>query len=121
MAKFAKVLIMIVRGVALVAIVLGVLLAAGKAQSATGAHIGLGFIVALVVLMLAILAMIGKKFVPGILGVIFAVQLPVTGLRQLTTMSTHGGIDAAQVAHIVVVVVTLGVAEMMHAAIKKAA
>ncbi len=118
MAKFAKILIMIVRLVAVVSIILGALLAAGKAQAVLGAHIGLGFMVALVVLMLAILAFVKKKTVLGILGVVFAILLPVTGLRQIP-LQTGGGIDIEQVAHIIVVLLTLGIAESIHAAIRK--
>ncbi len=112
----AKVLIMLVRILGLAAIVVGALLWSGR-QQLLKPHIGLGFAVATVVFVLAILAMLNKAVVPGILGVVFAFLLPVIGFMQLPiTLHTMGAIQAA---HIFVALAVIGVAERLYAAIQR--
>lgn len=113
----AKALIMIVRVLGLAAIVLGVLLWTGR-QQYLGPHIGGGFLVAMVVFVLAVLALMKKAVVPGILGVVLAVLLPVVGLKQFPL--TFHTLQAIQVVHIVLALATIGVAERLYSAIRSA-
>ena len=83
-----------------------------------GPHIGIGFCVATVVFVLAVIAMTKKVIVPGILGVVFALLLPVVGFMQLPlTFHTMGAIQAA---HIFLALAIIGVAERLYAAIQRA-
>ncbi len=113
----AKVLIMLVRILGLTAIVVGALLWSGR-QNLLGPHIGLGFVVATVVFVMAIIAMIRKAVVPGILGVVFAMLLPVVGFMQLPLIPHTMG--AIQVAHIFLALAIIGVAERLYSAIQRA-
>jgi hypothetical protein len=113
----AKALIMLIRVIGLAAIVLGVFLWTGHRQY-LGPHIGVGFFIAMVVFVLAVIGLMKKAVVPGILGVVLAVLLPVIGLKQLPlTFHTAGVI---QVAHIVLALATIGVAESLYASIRRA-
>jgi hypothetical protein len=113
----AKVLIMLTRVLGLAGIVLGALLWAGR-KGLLGPHIGIGFCVATVVFALAVIAMTKQVVVPGILGVVFALLLPVVGFMQLPlTFHTMGAIQAA---HIFVALAIIGVAERLYAAIQRA-
>jgi hypothetical protein len=118
-AKFAKILIMLVRALALVSIVLGVLIWTGKSPDLLGAHIGMGFLITLLIVLLTILALVKRAFPVGLLGVVVAVALPWIGLRQFPLAFMHLG--AIQVAHILVVVAALGISESLYAAIRKSA
>lgn len=113
----AKLFIMLVRVVGLAAIVLGVLVWAGR-ERLVAAHIGSGFAVAMVVFVLAVIAMTKKAVVPGILGVVFAVLLPLVGFMQLP-LTSHG-LRAIQVAHIFIALAIIGIAERLYAAIQRA-
>jgi hypothetical protein len=106
---------MLVRIVGLAAIVLGALLWAGGKQY-LGPHIGSGFLVAMVVFVLAVLALLKKAVVPGILGVVLAVLLPVLGFLQLPL--TFHSMRAIQIVHIFVALAIIGVAERLYAAIQ---
>lgn len=113
----AKVLIMLVRVLGLAAIVIGALLWAGG-QRYLSPHIGLGFTVAMVVFVMSIMALMKKAVLPGILGVVFAMLLPVVGFMQLPlTLHTLGAI---QVVHIFLALAIIGVAERLYAAIQRA-
>jgi hypothetical protein len=107
---------MLVRVLGLVAIVLGALLWTGR-QQYLGPHIGGGFLVSTVVFILAVLALTKKAVVPGILGVVLAVLLPVVGLKQFPL--TFHTLAAIQVVHIVLALITIGVAESLYAAVRK--
>jgi hypothetical protein len=109
----AKLFIMLVRVFGLAAIVLGALLWAGR-QHLLALHIGCGFLVAILVFVLAQIALIRKAVVPGILGVLFAVLLPVVGFMQLPL--TFHTLGAIQVAHIILALLTIGVAERLYSA-----
>jgi hypothetical protein len=113
----AKVLIVLVRVLGLVAFVLGVLLWTGH-QQYLGPHMGGGIFVAFVLFVLALVGLTMKAVVPGILGIVLAVLLPVIGLKQLPlTFHTMGAI---QVAHIVFALAAIGVAESLYGAIRRA-
>jgi hypothetical protein len=111
-----KVLIMLVRLLALAAISLGGLLWAGH-ERYLAPHLICGFLLAAVVFLLAVMALIKHATIPGILGVLFAVFLPVVGLKQLPL--TFHTLGAIQVAHVVVALATIGVAESLYAAIRR--
>jgi presenilin-like A22 family membrane protease len=112
-----KALIMLVRVLGLAAIVLGALLWTGR-QQYLGSHIGGGFLVAIVVFVLAVMALTKKAVVPGILGVVLAALLPVVGFMQLPL--TFHTLGAIQVVHIILALATIGVAERLFAAIRNA-
>jgi hypothetical protein len=111
----AKALIMLVRVLGLAAIVLGALLWSGRPQL-LGPHIGGGFLVALVVLVLAVIALTKKAFVPGILGIVLACLLPVVGFMQLPL--TFHTLGAVQVVHIFLALMAIGTAERLYSAIR---
>ncbi len=81
-------------------------------------HIGFGFIVAMVVFVLSVMALMKKAVLPGILGVVFAVLLPVVGFMQLPL--TFHTLGAIQVVHIFLALAIIGVAERLYAAIQRA-
>jgi hypothetical protein len=108
---------MLVRLIGLVSIVLGALLWSGHPQY-LGPHIGGGFFVAMVVFVLAVFALMKGAVVPGILGVVLAVLLPIVGLKQLPL--TFHTLGAIQVAHIFFALATIGVAERLYSAIRRA-
>jgi hypothetical protein len=112
----AKVLIMLVRILGLAAIVVGALVWTGS-KPYLGPHIGLGFTVATLVFVLAVIAMLKKAVVPGILGVVFAVLLPVVGFMQLPLVPHTMG--AIQAAHIFVALAIIGVAERLYSGISR--
>jgi hypothetical protein len=108
---------MLVRILGLAAIVVGALLWAGR-KPYLGPHIGLGFCVATVVFILAVVALTKKVVLPGILGVVFAVLLPVLGFLQLPL--TFHTMRAIQVVHIFIALAIIGVAERLYGAIQRA-
>ncbi len=117
MKIFAKILIMLVRLSALVSIAFGVLIWSGSIQF-VGMHIGLGFLITLLVGVLAVVGLAARVIGLGVLGLVFAFLLPYIGLKQFPlTLTPHFG--AMQVAHVIIVVTTLGVAEALHARIAK--
>jgi len=111
----AKALIMLVRILGLVAIILGALLWSGHKEY-LAPHIGGGFVVAIVVLVLAVFALTKKAVMPGILGIVLACLLPVIGFMQLPL--TFHTLGAIQVMHIIFALGTIGVAERLYSAIR---
>jgi len=109
----AKLFIMLVRVFGLAAVVLGALLWTGR-QPLLAPHIGCGFLVAILVFVLAVIALIKKAVIPGILGVVFVVLLPLVGFMQLPL--TFHTLKAIQVAHIILALLTIGVAERLYSA-----
>jgi hypothetical protein len=108
---------MLVRILGLAAIVLGALLWAGR-QHLVASHIGCGFAVSMVVFVLAVIGLTKKAVIPGILGVVFAVLLPVFGFMQLPL--TFHTMRPIQVIHIFVGLAIIGVAERLYSAIQSA-
>lgn len=116
----AKVLIMLVRLAALVAIVLGILLLSGTNTEYLRVHIGIGFFLTGLVVLLAILALTKGAVGPAIVGIVFAFLLPYVGLKQFPLrFGVHLG--WIQISHVIVALLTLGLAEMLHGRIRKAA
>jgi len=118
LAKFAKILIMLLRALSLVAIVLGILIWTGNSPQLLSSHISIGFTITLLVAILAILALLKRVFPIGILGIIAAVALPWIGLKQFPLLFRQVG--AMQIAHILIVLAALGIAESAYGAIRKA-
>jgi hypothetical protein len=116
-AKFAKVLIMLMRALALVAIVFGIMIWLGSFPQLLPSHIGIGFLFALSLGILAIIALAKRILALGILGLAAAILLPVIGLRQFPLAFRHLG--PIQVSHIIIVFAALGIAECTYAAIRK--
>jgi hypothetical protein len=119
LAKFAKVLIMLVRLVAVIEIGLGIWIAFGKGYPYLKAHIALGFVMALSVFLLSMIAATRREFTLMIVGIVLAVLIPVIGFTQLKPQYA-GSIGPVQYAHVVIVLAAIGVAEALHARIKRA-
>ena len=120
MLTLAKVLIMLIRLVAILAIVLGILLLSGTNTEYLRFHIAIGFLLTMLVVILAILALIRGGVGPAIVGIIFAFLLPYVGLKQFPLrFGVHLG--WIQISHVVVALLTLGIAEMLHGKIRRAA
>ena len=118
MAKFAKVLIMLVRLIWLIELGLGIWIASIKGLPYVKVHIALGFAVALLLLLLALIAATRKLILPVVLGCGFAILLPSIGIEQFPLrFAPHLG--PIQYAHVVVALATIGVAEYIHSAIRK--
>lgn len=107
---------MLVRVLGLAALVVGALLWSGR-QPMLLPHFALGFFVVTVVFVLAVMAMINGAVIAGILGVVLAVLLPVAGLRQLPL--TFHTLGAIQIAHVVLALAVIAVAESLYAAIRR--
>jgi hypothetical protein len=118
LVKFAKVLAMLIRALSLVTIVFGVMIWLGSFPQLLSAHIAIGFLIALMIAILAVIALSKRAFAFGILGLAAAVLLPVIGLRQFPLAFRHLG--PIQVSHIIIVFAALGVAESTYSAIRKA-
>jgi hypothetical protein len=114
----AKALIMLVRVLGLAAIVLGSLLWFTNHQSYLPPHIGIGFCVAAAVFVMAVIALTRKAVVPGIMGILLALLLPMVGFMQLPLVFHSMG--ALQVAHVAIALTVIGVAERLHSAIHRA-
>ena len=113
----AKALIMLVRVLGLAGIILGALVWS-EHQQLLGPHIGCGFLLAIVLFILAVVALLKKAVVPGVLGMVFALLLPVVGFMQFPL--TFHTMRAVQVAHTLLALASIGVAESLYSAIRKA-
>lgn len=118
MAKLAKILIMLIRAISLALIIFGVMIWLGNFPQLLEAHIGLGFLVALILAVLSIVALAKRVVALGVLGLIAAVLLPVVGLRQFPLAFRHLG--PIQISHLIVVFAALGIAESAYQAIRRA-
>ncbi len=118
MAKLAKILIMLIRALSLVAIIFGIMIWLGTFPQLLEAHMGLGFLISLSLAVLSILALARRVLALGLLGLIAAVLLPIVGLRQFPLAFRHLG--PIQVSHLIVVFAALGIAESAYQAIRRA-
>ncbi len=116
MAKLSKILIMLLRTLAVISIVFGVLLWSG--QNFLAAHIGLGFLVTAILLVLSLIGFAKRAIPLGIVGIVLVLLLPYVGFRQLPLMF-GAGVRMIQIVHIAVVLAALGVAEALNGAIRK--
>lgn len=119
LVKIAKVLVMLVRAFGVLEIVLGVLIASARLELLS-AHIALGFLVALYVLVLGIMACAKRAFGVGLVGVLFGILLPVIGLNQFP-LKFGSQLGLIQVVHLVVALASIGIAEALYSSIRKAA
>jgi hypothetical protein len=117
--KLAKVLIMLARLVFVVELGFGIAIASQKGLQYLKLHIGLGFAMAVMLLLLAVLAAIKKLVLPTLLGCTFAIVLPWTGIEQLP-IRLAGGFRAIQAAHAVIAILSIGAAEIIYARVKRA-
>ena len=120
MKTFAKVVIMLVRLLALVELGLGVAIASARGLPHLKVHIVLGFAMSLLLLLLAILAAFKRMAVPVILGAAFAFLLPYIGLKQFP-IKFGPALGWIQYTHVIVALLTIGVAEMVYAKIRRTA
>ncbi|MGE5111860.1 MAG: hypothetical protein ACM3JB_13445, partial [Acidobacteriaceae bacterium] len=81
-------------------------------------HMAFGFLIAIMLAVLAVIALVKRAFALGLLGLCAAVLLPVIGLRQFPLAFRHLG--TIQVSHLIVVFAALGIAESTYQAIRKA-
>lgn len=110
---------MLVRTISLVSIIFGILIWTGQMPNLLGAHIGLGFLITASIFALAVIALAKRIWAMGILGILAALALPWVGFRQFPLAFMHIGM--VQVAHILVVIAALGLAESLAANIRRAA
>jgi hypothetical protein len=110
-----KALIMLVRVIGLISIVLGAMLWAGH-ETLEGAHIGLGMLIALLVFVLSVMALVKKAVVPGAIGVVLSLLLPVIGFMQLPL--TFHTLRMIQVVHLMVALSIIGLAERLYSAVR---
>ncbi len=118
MAKLTKTLIMLIRALSLAAIIFGVMIWLGTFPNLLQSHIAFGFLIALMLGMLALIALVKRIFALGVLGLCAAVLLPVIGLRQFPLAFRHFG--PIQVSHVIIVFAALGIAESTYKAIRAA-
>lgn len=116
MAKFAKIVILLIRALALAAIIIGIMIWLGTYPNLLEAHMGFGFLISLMVGILAVIALAKKVFALGILGLCAAILLPVIGMRQFPLAFRHLG--PIQISHLIVVFAALGIAESTYRAIR---
>ena len=109
---------MVVRVLGLAAVVIGSLLWFTNHRPYLGPHIGLGFCVAAAVFVMSVIAMIKGDVVLGVAGLLLAILLPFVGFMQLPLVFHSMG--AIQVAHIVLGLSAIGVAERLYSAIRRA-
>jgi hypothetical protein len=115
----AKVLLMLVRVGAILAIILGILVLTGTNAQYLGVHMWLGFFLTGLVVILAVMALTKGAVGPGLVGIVFACLLPYVGVKQIPLrFGFHLG--WVQIVHVIIALITVGTAEMLHGAIKKA-
>ena len=120
MARLAQILIMSIRVIALLSIILGIILFLGKTenpQNFIASHFAFGFLLAAAVFILAVIALVQKIIPQGIVGIVAAIALPLTGFRQISTLGPNMGIP--QILHIITVFAAIGVAEACASKIKR--
>ena len=113
----AKSLIMLVRVLGLAAIVVGSLSWITGQRLYLGPHIGLGFCVAVAVLVMAVVAMAKGDVVLGVIGLLLAILLPLIGFMQLPVVFHSMG--AIQGIHIALAFTAIGVAERLYSVIRR--
>lgn len=118
MVKFAKAVIMLVRLIFLVELGLGIAIASAKGLPYLKLHIGLGFTMAFLLLMLGAVAAVQRMSLPVILSCVFAFLLPYVGLKQFP-IKFGPALGAIQYTHVAIVLLAIGVAEFVFSRIKK--
>ncbi len=111
---------MLARVVFLVELGFGIAIASAKGLQYLHLHIGLGFAMSALLLLLAILAATKKLVVPVLLGCTFAIVLPWTGIEQLP-IKLGASFRAIQGVHTAIAVLSIGVAEIIYAKLKRVA
>jgi hypothetical protein len=121
LSRLATILIMSIRLIALLSIILGIILFLGKTenpQNYIASHFAFGFLLAAAAFLLGVIALVQKIVPLGILGLLAAIALPLTGFRQISTLGPNMGVP--QILHIFVVFAAIGIAEATAAKIKRA-
>lgn len=111
---------MLARLVFLVELGFGIAIASAKGLPYLKLHISLGFIMAMLLLLLALVAATKHLIVPVILGCAFAILLPLIGLKQFP-IKFGPALGAIQYTHVAVAILSIGIAEMIYAKFKRAA
>lgn len=112
----AKTLIMLVRLLGLTAIVIGILLWSGR-PTLFGAHIGVGFVVTILIFIMSLAALIKKAMLPGAVGLVLALLLPAVGFMQLPL--TFHGWRMVQVVHVMLGLAAIGLGERLYSVLQR--
>ena len=112
----AKTLIMLVRLLGLTAIVIGILLWSGR-PTLFGAHIGVGFVVTILIFIMSLAALIKKAMLPGAVGLVLALLLPAVGFMQLPL--TFHGWRMVQVVHVMLSLAAIGLGERLYSVLQR--
>jgi len=110
---------MLVRLIGVTELIIGVLVASAKLQL-LAVHMGLGFLLAVCLLLLAILALSARKVGIGIVGLLFAIGIPISGIKQFP-LKFGNQLGLVQIVHVVVVLIAIGVAEALNGTIQRSA
>jgi hypothetical protein len=109
---------MLIRALSLAAIIFGIMIWLGTFPNLLSAHMGFGFLIAIMLAILAVIALVKRIFALGVLGLCAAVLLPAIGMRQFPLAFRHLG--PLQVSHVIIVFAALGIAESTYQGIRKA-
>jgi hypothetical protein len=115
-----KALIMFVRLVGVTAIILGAILWNSGEEAYLALHIGVGFLLVTLLIVLAVFGVIRKAVVPGVVAIVLALLLPVVGFLQLQVPLSPRAMHGMQLAHFVIALTAVGMAERLYAAIRSA-
>ena len=111
---------MLIRLIWLIEIGLGIWIASLSGLPYLHAHIGLGFTFALLLAVLSIIGVAKRKTGLAIGGLIFAVLLPVVGIKQFP-LKFGSALGLMQYLHVAIVLAGIGIAEALHGKIRKTA
>lgn len=119
MVTLTKVLVMLARLLFLIELVLGTYIWTAYGMPTLNIHIGLGFVMTLVVLVLAVIALVRRMVILGVLGVLIALLTPYIGLKQIPAMVFMPSLGVIQVMHIITGLAAIGIAEAIGAKVRK--
>lgn len=119
MVTLTKVLVMLARLLFLIELVLGTYIWTAYGMPTLNIHIGLGFVMTLVVLVLAVIALVRRMVILGVLGVLIALLMPYIGLKQIPAMVFMPSLGVIQVMHIITGLAAIGIAEAIGARVRK--
>lgn len=119
MLTLTKVLVMLARLLFVIELVLGTYIWTAYGLPTLNIHIGLGFVMTIVVLVLAVIALARRMVMLGVIGVVIAVLTPYIGLKQIPAMAFMPTLGLIQILHIVTGLAAIGVAEAIGARVRK--
>jgi len=114
-----KVFVMLARLLFVIELALGTYIWSAYGLPTLNIHIGLGFVMTLVVLVLAVIALARRMVILGVLGVLIALLTPYIGLKQIPAMAFMPSLGVIQVLHIISGLAAIGIAEAIGAKVRK--